>query len=392
MPINPNKIDYSKGFPESISSFEVIEDPRVTGNTRHHFGEILFISVTALICGMNGFSEIVDFAKLQKSWFKKWISLPHGIPCKQTFSNIFQAIDPEKFQQCIIDHIQGLNPDIKAQIIAIDGKSLRGSHELGKGAIHAVSAWAADSGITLAQSFVEDKSNEITAIPKLLEMLDLKGSIITMDAMGTQTDIAKKIVDQGGDYLLALKGNQKSTYHEVIDHLDYGLKQLDLKTAKGWDHHHCAAEKGHGRVTTRTVLSTSNLDTFDAEIKSKWAGLKSIIVVETETVISATNKTRKRDRRYYLSSLDVSAEEFQHIARRHWSIENQCHWVLDVVFKEDANRIRKGNAAKNYASLLRIALNILKSDTSLKATLPKKRRHAAFDLDYREALLISRAG
>ena len=391
MPRNPAKTDYSGGLPDNLPSFQIIEDPRTTGNTRHHFGEVLFICVTGILCGMNGFAEIEDFAKLQRDWFKKWISLPNGVPRAQTLSNIFQLIDPGQFQDCLLKHVRGLLPGLQAQVIAIDGKALRGSNELLKGAVHAVSAWAADSGVTLAQEFVGEKSNEITALPRLLEMLDLEGHVVTTDAMGTQTAVAGQIIAQGGDYALALKGNQGNTHKEVIDHFDFALRQLDLGTARGWSHHTQPPEKAHGRLTERTVLSTSNLATLDADIAGRWPGLKSLVVVETRTTIIATGKRRKRERRYYLSSLEVKADEFQKIIRKHWSIENNCHWVLDVVFREDANQTRKGNAPKNFGTLLRIVLNILKQDTILTGSLAKKRRHAAHDIDYREALLFSRA-
>ena len=349
MPRNPDKTDYSGNFPIHFAAFESLEDPRsATGWTRHHFGEVLFICVTGVLCGMNGFAEIEHFAKLQRSWFEKWISLPHGIPRAQTLSNLFQLIDPTKFQQCLIDHVSQLHPDLKKQIIAIDGKALRGSHEHLKGAHHAVSAWAEDTGITLAQVFVDEKSNEITAIPKLLEMLDLQGHIVTMDAMGTQVEIAKQIVDQGGDYVLALKGNQGSTHDEVIDHFDFALRQLDLKQTKGWSHHQSETETSHGRITQRAVLSTTYLKVLDPEIRGRWKGLKSLIVVEVESEVISTKKKRQRERRYYLSSLDVEAVRFEEIIRKHWSIENQCHWVLDVTFREDANRTRRKNAPKNF--------------------------------------------
>lgn len=386
MPRNPNKIDYTGGLPESFSSFEVIEDPRTGGNRRHHFGSVLFMCTTGLLCGMNSFADIEDFANLQTEWFEKWIPLPNGVPRAQTFSNIFQLIDPDLFNRCLILHLGTLSPELRARIIAIDGKKLRGSHELLKGAAHAVSAWSAEEGVTLAQQFVSEKSNEITALPALLEMLDLEDSVVTLDAMGAQTAVADQIVEQGGDYLLALKGNQGDTHKEVIDHFDFGLRQLDLKHAAGWSHHQ-EIDKSHGRHTVRTVLSTSRLDTFDADLRARWRDLKSLVVVETETTELPTGKKRKRERRYYLSSLEADAERFGQLIRRHWSIENQCHWILDVVFGEDHNRIRRKNAPKNFATLLRVVLNILKTDDTLKGSLPKKRRHALLDTNYRETLL-----
>lgn len=269
MPRNSDKIDYSAGLPEQFEVFEVIEDPRTGGNTRHHFGEILFMSVSAMLCGMNGFSEIEHFCEKQTEWLRKWIKLPNGIPRAQTFSNIFQIIDPDLFKDCLIAHIGNLQPVLRNQIIALDGKKLRGSHSLKGGeAIHAVTSWAAENGITLAQEFGAEKSNEIEAIPRLLELLDLDGQLVTIDAMGTHTHIAEKITAKGGNYLLALKGNQGNLQKEAIDHFDFALRQLDLSKAKGWSvsQEH---EKAHGRITTRTVLATCNLAWMDREIRDR---------------------------------------------------------------------------------------------------------------------------
>ena len=385
MPRNPDKIDYSGGLPEQLKAFDVIEDPRTGGNTKHHFGEVLFISVVGLLCGMNTCADIEDFAHLQRDWFNKWLELPNGIPRSQTFSNIFAIIDSDKFAQCLILHLSSLSPQLASQVIALDGKTLRGSKRFNEEAAHVVSAWAAEEGLTLAREFVTDKSNEITAIPRLLELIDLEGHTVTIDAMGTQVEIAQAIIDRGGDYILALKGNQGNLHKEVIDHIDFSLRQLDLKTAKGWTST-SEVEKEHGRLTTRSLIASSSLDTLDSELCSRWAGLASIIVVENQTIDMASGKKRKPERRYYISSLKEPAEELLKKIRLHWSIENQCHWVLDVVFREDHNQTT-GNAAKNLSTLRSVVLNILKSDKSLKVSLPKKRRHAAFDHDYREKLL-----
>ena len=240
--------------------------------------------------------------------------------------------------------------------------------------------------MTLAQEFVTEKSNEITAIPKLLEKLDLKGHIVTIDAMGTHTHIAQLIVDKEADYILALKGNQGNSHKEVMDHFEIALRHLDLKKAKGWtisqDH-----EKAHGRETTRTVLATKNLSALDPEIRKRWPELKSLIVVENDTKIVTTGKERKKERRYYLSSVDGDAELFQKAIRQHWSIENNCHWVLDTCFREDHNQTCKANAAKNLGSMRRIVLNILKDDKGVKGSLPTKRLRALMNHVYRERLL-----
>ena len=387
MPINPNKIDYSGGLPEQFEAFQVIEDPRTGGNTRHHFGEILFMSVSAMLCGMNGFAEIEHFCEAQLDWLKKWIALPNGVPRAQTFSNIFQIIDPDLFKDCLIAHIGTLQPILRDQIIALDGKRLRGSHSLKGGeAIHAVSAWAAGNGITLAQEFVAEKSNEIEAIPRLLELLDLEGQLVTIDAMGTHTHIAEKITAKGGDYLLALKGNQGNLHKEAIDHFDFALRQLDLTKATGWSVSQ-ENERAHGRVTTRTVVTTTKLDWMDRELRDRWPEVASLSVVETDTMEVPTGKRRKRERRYYIGSRTEDADKVQRAIRLHWSIENQCHWVLDTAFREDHNQTSTGNAAKNLGTVRRIVLNILKDDSGILKTLPRKRFEALMNITYRERLL-----
>lgn len=386
MPRNPDKIDYSGGLPEHFSSFDVIEDPRSGGNKKHHFGEVLFMAVSAMVCGMNGFAEIEEFCKLQREWLAKWIAMPNGIPRAQTFSNIFQIIDPALFNRCVAEHIGALHPRLQRQIIAVDGKRLRGSHGLGVEAVHAVSAWAAQSGVTLAQEFVADKSNEIDAIPRLLEMLELEGQVVTIDAMGTQVDIAEAIIGKKGHYILALKGNQGSLHKEAVDQFHYAATQLDLSRCRSWSEA-TSTEKSHGRIETRKVVATTNLDWMDGEIRRRWKGLRSIVLVESEVVCLKDNTT-SRHTRYYISSLAQSAAEFQRDIRLHWSIENQCHWVLDTVFREDHNQTYKRHAAKNLSALRRIVLNLLKLDDSLgKISLPKKRLHALMDQRYREKVL-----
>mgnify|MGYP002642159152 CR=1 FL=1 len=387
MPRNPNKIDYSGGLPKRFEAFQVIEDPRTGGNTRHHFGEILFMVVSAMLCGMNGFSEIEHFCQKQVEWLKKWIKLPHGIPRAQTFSNLFQIIDPDEFKECLIAHIGTLQPVLRDQIIALDGKRLRGSNSLKGGeAVHAVSAWAAESRITLAQEFVAEKSNEIEAIPRLLELLDLEGHLVTIDAMGTHTHIAEKIIDQGGDYLLALKGNQGNLHKEVVDHFHYALRQLDLTQATGWSVSQ-ETEKSHGRITTRSVVTTTNLTWMSNETLERWPQLASLSIVETDTIEIATGKRRKREKRYYISSRDDDADKFQQAIRAHWGIENPCHWVLDTSFREDHNQTHAANAAKNLGTTRRIVLNILNDDPGIIKTIPKKRFEALMNINYRERLL-----
>jgi hypothetical protein len=217
MPRNPNKIDYSKGFPEGFETFAAIEDPRTGGRTLHHFGEIVFMAFAAMLCGARSYELIEEFCELSEEWLRKWLKLPNGIPCANTFSRVFQAIEPAAFARCIAVHLEQLGLGTVAGQIAIDGKALRGSRSGELSHVHVVSAWACEAGITLAQTFVGDKTNEITAIPELLAMLNLKAAVVTIDAMGTQRAIAQDIVERDGDYILAVKGNQGRLHDEIAD-------------------------------------------------------------------------------------------------------------------------------------------------------------------------------
>lgn len=386
MPRNLNRIDYTKGLPEGFESFYIIEDPRSLGKTLHHFGELIFLCVTAILCGMNGFKEISHFGKLQIEWFRKYADFPNGIPTGQTLSNVFALIKHEQFNQCLIAHVNSLNQHAQSQIIAIDGKVLRGSNTFFKKAVHAVSAWSVEGGVTLAQTFVDEKSNEITAIPKLLSAMDLQNKIITIDAMGTQTEIADLIIENGGDYVLALKGNQGATHKAVSQIFRQKLDQYNLLTDPSWDSYIAPLDSSHGRETQRVVLACSHLKTVCPEVLEKWPHMQSIIGVVVQRKHKNSEKIPALETRYYISSLSSSSEKFHDIIKKHWSIENQCHWVMDVTFKQDQNQTHVGNAAKNLSTILRICHNTLKS-SGLKGSLPDKRRTAAFDSQYRERLL-----
>lgn len=368
MPRNPNKINYSKGLPKSFHTFQVIEDPRTGGNKRHHFGAVLFMVVTGVLCGMNSFSDIEEFCHLQKTWFKKWIKTPHGIPRAQTFSNIFALIEPKQFSDCLIAHIGTLHPRLQ-QLIAIDGKTLRGSHGLNSDASHVVSAWAADSGVTLAQEFVGEKSNEITAIPALLEMLDLQGQIISIDAMGTQTAIAQAIIEKKPTtYSRSKATKETSTKKHKTNFTTPCATSTSAKRKAGASTQ--SVEKSHGRIVTRNVIVNHRLEWMSEEIRNKWPQLNSLIMVETRS--SKLEETKEtREIRYYISSLKSSASEQQKHIRQHWSIENNCHWVLDTVFREDHNQTYQGNAAKNLSTVRRIVMNLLKIDKTYNKSTPK---------------------
>jgi len=248
-----------------------------------------------------------------------------------------------------------------------------------------VSAWAADTGVTLALEFVQQKSNEIPAIPKLLQQLELKGHVVSVDAMGTQTAIATQIKQQEADYLMALKRNQGKLHDEVIDQFHFAKTQIELKKSNAWDVHE-TIEKSNGRVSKRRVVVTNELDWMQRSIRKRWNSLSSLIAIELESYDMQKKKTTKHTR-FYISSLNASAEEFQKLIRQHWSIENGCHWVLDTLYREDHSQVRAKNAAKNFAILRRIALNLLKIDTSIKKSLPMKQMRAMASEVYRENIL-----
>ena len=386
MPRNPDKIDYSGGLPAGFESFQILEDPRTGNHKKHHFGEVLFMVVTGTLCGMNNFAEIEDFCELQLEWLSKWIKIPHGIPTAQTFANIFAVIDPNHFNECLRTHLATISKPLRDEIIAIDGKSLRGSHTVKQGPVHVVSAWAAKQRLTLCQDHVPKKKNEIWAMEKILELLDLEGHTVTIDAMGAQRSFAETIIAKNANYLFALKGNQGSLHKEAIDHFHIALSHLKLESATGWSIHQ-DYETDHGRKTLCSIVATDRLDWMDPGIRSRWAGLKSLIVVENQTTEKASGQRRRPEKRYYLSSLPADAKELRETIRAHWKIENNCHWQLDTSFREDANQTRAGNAAKNLATVRRIVLNLLNQDSSTIKSLPKKRRQALLNYTYRESIL-----
>lgn len=390
MPRNPNKTDYSGGFPAGFEAFATITDPRDGGNTLHHFGEILFISFAALLCGVRSYELMEEFAELREDWLRKWLELPNGIPSYNTFSRVFQAIDPAVFATCIATHLTMLGFEMLGRQIAIDGKALRGSRSGETSHLHAVSAWACDAGITLAQSFVGEKTNEITAIPELLEMLNLKGKVITIDAMGTQRAIAAKIKDGGGDYVLSVKGNQERLYDEIRDQFGFALRQLDpdnLDPAR-WSFA-ATEETGHDRTEKRQIMVCHDLGWMDPSVRGEWKGLACVIMVHRHTVLGA-GKTRG-ETSYYMSSLeDVRAKEMLGYIRGHWRIENCCHWVLDAICREDHNQTRDRNAAANLSVLRRMALNAhnrMPFEGKKRKSLPKRELRAASHSDYLEKLL-----
>jgi len=392
MPRNPNKIDYSGGFPFFFDAFSIIDDPRGSGPTRHYFGEIVFMAFTSILCGVSTYELMEEFCDANQQWFKQWLKLPNGTPSNDTFARVFEAIEPEQFSKCILTHLHQVGVQIDQQQIAIDGKSLRGSSNSEDKHIHAVSAWACDQGVTIAQTFTKAKSNEITAIPELLKILNIEGCVVTIDAMGTQTEIAKTIIEQGGDYVLSVKGNQKGLLDEIADHFNFVAKSYNRKklNPNNWSLHR-SEEVSRNREEQRFCLVCHNLEWMDKTIRSKWRELKSIIMIERKTILE-DNSTR-RDVAFYISSLESPASDIQAYIRHHWQIENSCHWVIDTAFREDANQVSRRNSAKNLSILRRIAHNTLKkapeiSRTKTPASLTKKQLRASQDLNYRTQCLF----
>ncbi len=360
--------------------FEEISDPR-HHNKKHKLIDIMTIAICASICSADTFKQIEDFGKAKIKWFKKFLELPYGIPSHDTFGRIFARIDPKEFQRCFINWVQAIQEAFEGEIIAVDGKTLRRSFDSNsdKKAIHMVSAWASENGFVLGQIKTEEKSNEITAIPKLLKMLELTGCTVTIDAMGCQKKIAKTIVSKGADYLFSLKGNQGNLHEDVKLFFDGCLKDKFKGTPHSF---HKTVDGDHGRIETRKFWTTSNIDWLSW--KDQWHGLRTIGMVESERQIK--NKISK-EKRYFISSLDSNAENFGKAVRKHWGIENSLHWTLDIAFREDESRIRKDYAPENFAVLRHISLNLLKNEKTFKGSIKTKRLMAGWENSYLEKVI-----
>jgi predicted transposase YbfD/YdcC len=358
--------------------FEELEDPRSEINQRHPFVSVMVISLMAILAGAGGPTAIAAWANDKRDLLASWLPLPNGVPQRDVYRRVLSALKPEAFQACFASWLQSLRASaeeasgVQQPVFAVDGKTLRRSHNRGKGlgALHSVSLWASEFGLTLGQVATEEKSNEITAIPKLLRLVNITGGIITIDAMGTQKAIAKQIVDAEADYVLALKGNQDTIHQSVISYTD---EQMDNNFAEVAARHHTTTDKGHGRVETRTYIqmpAPKSLSGF-----RQWKGLKSIGMVISSCL---RNGQETAETRYYLSSLPVGVKRFAHAVRSHWGIENTCHWSLDVTYREDESRISDVNMRENFAWLNRFTLSLLKQHPS-KESLVMKRRHCGWN-------------
>ena len=361
--------------------FAGVSDPR-RRKVAYPLVNILMIAVCAVLCGADDFVAIAHFGRAKKKFFKKFLDLGAGIPSHDRFNAIFRAIKPAEFEKCLLGWITALHEITDGQIVAIDGKTLRRSFDAGSGkaAIHMVSAWATANHVSLGQVVVDEKSNEITAIPKLLEMLELSGGLVTIDSMGCQTEIARAILDAGADYVLAVKGNQPTLHYGVATFFDSHL-QDDFACVKVRRHE--THEHHHGRDEMRFYYVCSVPDNFPD--RERWPGLRAIGLTINNTVRAGKECIEYR---YYILSKFLSAGRFAEAVRSHWSIENRLHWQLDVTFQEDQSRIRRGHADANFSIVRRFAVSLLKNNRTKKIGLKNKRLAAGWDDDYLLELLL----
>jgi len=366
-----------------IVSFQDLPDPRVTGRCNHKLIDIIVIAVCAVIAGAESWVEIADFGEARQEWLSTFLELPGGIPSHDTFGRLFAALDGEAFQTAFMRWVEDVFHVSQGQVIAIDGKTVRRSHErgIGKEAIHMVNAWATDNGIALGQWKTEAKSNEITAIPLLLRQLNVSGCIVTVDAMGAQTKIAQAIRDEKADYVLRVKDNQGRLHQDIQD----WFAHADQVQFRAMTHSYAeTVSKGHGRIEIRRCWAIDDPLAFDyIRHYEGWTDLQTIVRVQRERRLS---NTIGLETAYYISSLDADAQRLLTATRYHWAVENSLHWVLDVTFGEDDARIRIGHAAQNMAILRQLSLNILKK-YSAKGSIRSKRYKSALSTTYLEKIL-----
>ena len=357
--------------------FSSLEDPRIERTKQHQLIDIITIAICAVICGADGWVSIETYGLAKQQWLKQFLELPNGIPSHDTFARVFAMINPQSFQECFLGWIQSIKKITQGEVIAIDGKTLRHSHDKkdNKGAIHMVSAWATENRLVLGQRQVDAKSNEITAIPELLKVLDISGCIVTIDAMGCQKKIVKSIIEGNGDYIIALKKNQGKLYQDVAQLFKEAIRTQFQGFNKSEYH---TNEINHGREEIRHYLMLTDINN-QIDPNQKWSKLNSIGMVE---YIRTIDRKTKVETRYYISSLDNNAKLLGQSVRSHWGVENSLHWVLDVAFREDDCRIRKDNAPQNFSVLRHIAVNLLGKDTRSKLGIKNKQFLASMDNDY----------
>lgn len=374
----PNSLLPQKNSQLFSNFFSKLKDPRRTnkGNFFYSLEEILFLSVSAVISGADSWTSIHLFGKSKLGWLQQFYPYKNGIPSHDVLGKVFAALDPVDFSRCFTDWINSIAELTQGEVVAIDGKCVRrsGDKQAGKSALHIVSAYAAENCLCLGQEAVDEKSNEITAIPKLLDLLAVQGCIVTIDAIGCQKEVAKTIIEKGADYLLMVKDNQKGLKEQVEKVFAIAGKtdvnqQVDL---------------GHGRIEKRVCQVSDQLQFLDD--KEEWKAMKSIVQITSERIIKQTGGN-SRETRYYISSLPADAKMINKAVRQHWAVENKLHWVLDVIFKEDASLKKQGNSARNFNIIAKMALSLIDQEKSTKMSKPSKRLRAALDDSYRAKIL-----
>jgi predicted transposase YbfD/YdcC len=378
-------------FDDLAQHFEQLDDPRSDVNLQHPFASVIAISLMAVLAGAGGPTAIAEWARHKAEWLVKFLPLPHGVPRKDVYRRVLSAINSQAFQACFGNWLQDLCARAQAAtgttqpLLAIDGKTLRRSHDRnnGLGALHSVSVWAADYGLTLAQVACDEKSNEITAIPELLKLVHIEGAIITIDAMGTQKKIARQIVEGGGDFVLALKGNQGTLHNEVIAYVN---EQLDTDFSDCGARRHVTRETGHGRQETRMYVQLPVPEHLKGA--KRWTGLKTIGVV---MLMCLRDGKETSDVRYYISSLPLGVRRFARAVRGHWGIENSCHWSLDFTYREDESRIRETRLRENFAWLNRFTHSLLKQHSG-RQSLVMKRRSCGWNENFLLEVLAGKQG
>jgi len=359
-----------------IDAFEDLPDPRLDRRKLHKLSDIMTLVLCGAVCGVDNWVEMERFARAKERWFRTFLDLPNGIPSHDTLGRVFSLLDPDAFRRCFIAWVEGLSLVDVGEVVAIDGKTIRRSLDAasGKGPLHLVNAWASDAGVALGQLATATKSNEITAIPELLKLLDVRGCIVTTDAMGCQKAIAACIVKQEADYALQLKDNHRTARTEAASYFASEIGDTLIKSEATYLE---TTDGDHGRIEVRRYWLSTDIGWF--EDAGAWPGLRAFGMVEAERTVGDGKTTVHR--RYYLTTIE-DVRRFAHAVRSHWGVENSLHWVLDMAFDEDHSRIRSGNAAENFAIMRQVALNLLKQEKVEKVGIKTKRKMCGWDHNY----------